>query len=1078
MSKKRKSSSNAAAKPTKCSFCNGLFPSKTKLFLHLNSGDCQPAITAGYQPKANKHITAMYIGHDGTNAHFLDTVRHTLANVLTAMHITVPWNENDKTTYKWTATTRTKSIFSMEPNVPRVEEMIALSLPSCNHTILLQKLNNLLPPNIHVWRIVGPLPKGAHLHADTDCSKRRMECLVPWQLFCPNANDASAPHQDSLTSHSFHQFLMGFVRSAPSLASPLSLLGRLSIAKKDHLVREIFHFLVRPNTDQLNALKRMKRTLQAFQGYRSLHNFTSHDGVLPQNSSIQQKIERFGLKGIVMVHKIPCIVITCSFEKYVPIGTMRSLIGLAIAVYRGLLPSESIPILLRNFSEKMAKKSEVQDKKKKTKKKNNKNQQPEKQEKEMEPSSSKSTTSTTSTTSTNDKETNDLRFNTNSYRRPLPSNVGVIAQKVGTNANTTSSDVGGSVVLNVVHGLSIPVQCMYLHSTHCAYWERKHRTSLVNVEGTIEGIKAYDIRTGYRRLIIDRIGTWWSQEHSISNFEQEFEAGVTVIQSRILGLMALSSASLSSSSSSSLPSLAPTHYREVLRHLRLLRNSHAWPTTSTGRAKLIQIDDHDKEEKEDEDGDGDSKMGKSTISSTNDDETTKNESGSFTCGFMPNVAPPKANVLFPSLMREIFHLEKVIMQGRPGSACCAVNCNAKFRPHKDSGAGNGQQISLIVGLGEYQGGQLGVEGTVHDIQYKPLEFDGWKQRHWTLPFNGERFSLVWFTPNGCGPNDTGLNLAMSAAKVKAARVSVTTVPDAVYNGYVLLRNDVQMPMMGIGTYQLKGELCSNLIRHAFTHGRSQQQQQQLLIDTAEMYNNHADVRNGISNIERKKYFLMTKLSSKNMNTTNDVYRAFQQSSRELLGENGGVLDAYLLHWVAPHGNSPDLMDANQEARIRCWLAMEQLYWKGYVRCIGVSNFTIKHLELLLDDERVTIVPFVNQVEIHPLFPQDELRLYCKSKQIVIQAYASLGQGNVSLLQHETIVEEANKCNITPAELCLLFGLLQEIPICVKAGSVKHLEENLNVSINVEKKMINLAASIQILKQIVKHKKFGWDSRKF
>lgn len=69
--------------------------------------------------------------------------------------------------------------------------------------------------------------------------------------------------------------------------------------------------------------------------------------------------------------------------------------------------------------------------------------------------------------------------------------------------------------------------------------------------------------------------------------------------------------------------------------------------------------------------------------------------------------------------------------------------------HVDSGAGAGQSTSLIVGLGDYSGGDLVLEGEQKDIRYKAIEFNGWKQRHWTMPFKGERFSLVWFTPKGC-----------------------------------------------------------------------------------------------------------------------------------------------------------------------------------------------------------------------------------------------------------------------------------------------------------------------------------------
>ena len=76
----------------------------------------------------------------------------------------------------------------------------------------------------------------------------------------------------------------------------------------------------------------------------------------------------------------------------------------------------------------------------------------------------------------------------------------------------------------------------------------------------------------------------------------------------------------------------------------------------------------------------------------------------------------------------------------------AINRRASFRPHTDAGTGLGQSLSLIVGLGDYTGGGLAVEGAAVPIRYAPHEFDGWRSRHWTLPFQGERFSLVWFSP--------------------------------------------------------------------------------------------------------------------------------------------------------------------------------------------------------------------------------------------------------------------------------------------------------------------------------------------
>ena len=95
----------------------------------------------------------------------------------------------------------------------------------------------------------------------------------------------------------------------------------------------------------------------------------------------------------------------------------------------------------------------------------------------------------------------------------------------------------------------------------------------------------------------------------------------------------------------------------------------------------------------------------------------------------------------------------MLKPNRPPSSTIAINRHAQFKPHRDSGAGAGQSTSLIVALGDFSGGETVVESVAHDIRYKPLEFDGWGQRHWTLPFEGERYSLVWFTPLGVTQSD-------------------------------------------------------------------------------------------------------------------------------------------------------------------------------------------------------------------------------------------------------------------------------------------------------------------------------------
>ena len=172
----------------------------------------------------------------------------------------------------------------------------------------------------------------------------------------------------------------------------------------------------------------------------------------------------------------------------------------------------------------------------------------------------------------------------------------------------------------------------------------------------------------------------------------------------------------------------PKIYEKVLRLLRKADKSGNWPTTSTARRKVIDI--------------------KSMKSDANAGYEYVEEEigGSFSVGKPVQGSTPRGNARFRDLIDAIFELEGMIAPHRESSAMVAINRRAGFKPHVDNGAGYGQSSSLIVGLGDYEGGELAVEGEEFDIRYKPLEFDGWRSRHWTLPFRGERFSLVYFTP--------------------------------------------------------------------------------------------------------------------------------------------------------------------------------------------------------------------------------------------------------------------------------------------------------------------------------------------
>ena len=190
----------------------------------------------------------------------------------------------------------------------------------------------------------------------------------------------------------------------------------------------------------------------------------------------------------------------------------------------------------------------------------------------------------------------------------------------------------------------------------------------------------------------------------------------------------------------------PTEYATVLRLLRAADASGLWPATSRARARVIVSTTAASAECEQDDGENSEwKSGSFSVASPAALALQEGVGGS--CDGSLAVKPTRGNELFPELARAVFELEKVVAPlNREPSTMVAVNRRAIFRPHTDAGVGFGQSMSLIVGLGDYVGGGLAVEGEPVDVRYAPLEFDGWRQRHWTLPYEGERFSLVWFTP--------------------------------------------------------------------------------------------------------------------------------------------------------------------------------------------------------------------------------------------------------------------------------------------------------------------------------------------
>lgn len=247
-------------------------------------------------------------------------------------------------------------------------------------------------------------------------------------------------------------------------------------------------------------------------------------------------------------------------------------------------------------------------------------------------------------------------------------------------------------------------------------------------------------------------------------------------------------------------------------------------------------------------------------------------------------------------------------------------------------------------------------------------------------------------------------------------VQVTNVP------VVKLNNGVEMPQLGFGVFLVPPDEVVEPVRTAIETGYR-------LIDTATLYGNEEGVGRAIrdSDVARDELFVTTKVwnADQGYDTT---LRAFD-TSMDLLGLD--VLDLYLIHWPMP------AKDRYRDT----WRALEQLYDEGRVRAIGVSNFTVAHLTRLLD--AATVVPAVNQVEVHPGLTQDDIRAFDEAHGIVTESWSPLGRGQ-GLLEQDTVEQIALAHGRTAAQVVLRWHLQLGLVVIPKSTHAERIRENFDV----------------------------------
>lgn len=242
-----------------------------------------------------------------------------------------------------------------------------------------------------------------------------------------------------------------------------------------------------------------------------------------------------------------------------------------------------------------------------------------------------------------------------------------------------------------------------------------------------------------------------------------------------------------------------------------------------------------------------------------------------------------------------------------------------------------------------------------------------------------------------------------------------------------LPNGTAIHCVGFGTWKTPAEEATRAVEEAIHAGYRH-------IDTATAYRNEDAVGEGIrrAGIAREELFVTTKLWNPDQGYASTL--AACDRSLQLLGMD--YLDLYLIHW--PHDRK--YFDNWEEMNAETWRAFEELYRAGKVRAIGVSNFRPRHVDNLL--KSCTVRPMVNQVEIHPGMPQDEILAYCKQQNMVVEGWSPLSTGKIfSVPEMQALAEKYGK---SIAQVCLRWSVQRGVIPLPKSVTPSRIAENAQI----------------------------------
>ena len=264
-------------------------------------------------------------------------------------------------------------------------------------------------------------------------------------------------------------------------------------------------------------------------------------------------------------------------------------------------------------------------------------------------------------------------------------------------------------------------------------------------------------------------------------------------------------------------------------------------------------------------------------------------------------------------------------------------------------------------------------------------------------------------------NSLNLNLAPAVANFNLADAENGNAPT------VMLNSGYEMPILGLGTYSLHGDVCKNSVKSALSQGYR-------LIDTAYMYGNETEIGEAIrdSGVPREEIFVITKIYPGAQ--FNNPEQAIQDSLDKL---NIGYIDMMLLH----HPGEND---------VKAYKAIEKFVEQGKIRSIGLSNWYIEEIDDFI--AQVNIMPALIQNEIHPYYQEREVVPYMHKLGIVMQAWYPLGgRGHTGeLLADSTITKIAENHGVSSAQVILRWHLQRGVVAIPGSSNPAHILENISI----------------------------------